>query len=70
MTLTDEDGLAVDWVVVEHESDLGPTTFMTYGRVPAVEVSVPSGYSLTAASGLLLDLADAVSRTEVQRSCL
>lgn len=59
----------VDWVVREED---GSWTFLTYGRRPTVEVTVPDAARLDAAqrTAPLADLAAAVARTAVERSCL
>lgn len=60
---------SVDWVAIEGET---AWTFVTYGRDPAVEVTVPfaalgPGAQTTA---VLVDLGPAVARTAVERTCL
>lgn len=42
VALTTEDGTKVDWVVTEDEQQ---ARFVTYGRLPAVEVTVPGEYA-------------------------
>lgn len=64
-----DDGTSVDWLAIEGAD---AWTFVTYGRVPAVEVvvpraAVPDGEQPTAP---LVDLGPAVSLTTVERTCL
>lgn len=77
VTITDGDGLGIDWIV--HEDDPAGSTsedgrgrfaFTTWGRVPAVEVIIPVEYAGSDATGILLDLAPAIERTTLERSCL
>lgn len=76
ITVTDEDGLAVDWVVKENDDVIGTDTdrgrfvFTTYGRVPAVEVEVPVEYAGSDATAVLVALGTAVGHTTQERSCL
>lgn len=60
---------SVDWVAIE-----GGTawTFVTYGREPAVEVTVPFAALAPGAqpTAVLVDLGPAVARTSVDRTCL
>jgi hypothetical protein len=69
LRVTGDHGEVVDWVVREED---GTWTFVTYGRHPAVEVTIPRGAAPDAAGGAapLAELAPAVSRTAVERSCL
>jgi hypothetical protein len=62
-------GLAVDWLALESED---AWTFVTYGRVPAVEVVVPKAALAPAAqpTAPLVDLAPAVAATTAERGCL
>ena len=60
-------GPTVDWVVVEDDGDW---TFTTYGRVPAVEVSVPQEVTQARSTSFVDLLGPAVARTDQQRSCL
>ncbi|GAB2599741.1 DUF3515 domain-containing protein [Pseudactinotalea suaedae] len=58
VTVASGDGTEVDWVVIEHE-DHG--SFTTYGRLPAVEVRIPSEYAgdqtiMTELSAVVADL--------------
>ncbi|MDM7831703.1 DUF3515 domain-containing protein [Cellulomonas edaphi] len=72
VTVESPDGTSVDWVVTQGDSedDDGAATFVTYGRVPAVEVRVPASVRAQHSTSLLIDLGAAVSRTEKQRACL
>lgn len=72
--VTAEDGrAAVDWVAVPGEEDAdgaAPWTFTTYGRTPAVEVTVPASVVGTGSTSFLLDLGPAVATVEQVRACL
>lgn len=80
ITVTDQDGVAIDWVVKENDdvvgtgedadTERGRFVFTTYGRVPAVEVVVPVEYAGTDATAVLVSLAPAVSYTDQARSCV
>jgi len=59
------DGTSVDWVVAEPED--GRVVWTTYGRTPAVELSMPEDADVTAAAPL--DVAEAVAVIEQQRAC-
>ncbi|WP_246117443.1 DUF3515 domain-containing protein [Cellulomonas composti] len=67
------DGSTVDWVVVasdpDHE-DSSDWTFTTYGRVPAVQVTVPAEIARTHPSSFLDRLAPAIGHTTKERECL
>lgn len=72
VTVTDNAGTAVDWVAVKGEAnaDGARWTFTTYGREPAVEVTVPSEVTSVRSTSFLMDLNPAVSRTTSRRACL
>lgn len=72
VTATDSAGRAVDWVAVETGAAAvgGRWTFTTYGREPAVEVTVPPEVTRAGSTSFLVDLAPAISRTAKLRSCL
>lgn len=61
------DGTAVDWIVAT--DDAGTWSFTTYGRDPAVEVVVPPAVMEDHTSAFVIDLADAVSQVEPERTC-
>ena len=68
-TLADENEIEVDWVVKEIEGD----TFLytTYGREPAIDVTVPRSASPDQPSGAALDLAQVVTRNiEATEHCV
>ncbi len=71
IAVTGGDGASVDWVV----APLGTTPedtwqFTTYGRVPAIEVTVPAAYAGSDATTTLVDLGAAVALTDAQRACV
>lgn len=73
VTATDAAGTSVDWIAVEDApgSDGGSGwTFTTYGREPAVEVTVPPEVTQDNSTSFLVDLAPAVSKTAVHRACV
>ncbi|WP_454086036.1 DUF3515 family protein [Georgenia sp. Marseille-Q6866] len=70
---------SVDWLALEADDDMVPDharrengswTFITYGRVPAVEVVVPTERGGDQPTAVLVDLASAVERTTPERSCI
>lgn len=69
LRVTDAGSGVVDWVVTEAED---AWVFVTYGRVPAVEVTVPVSAATQdrQPTAALVDLGLAVSATSVQRTCL
>jgi hypothetical protein len=71
VTATDGTGVSVDWVTVAGDETAGtPWSFTTYGREPAVEVTVPTSVTAERSTSFLVDLGVAVSRTEQVRQCL
>ena len=71
VTATDADGTSVDWVAVEDAADSGDGwTFTTYGRDPAVEVTVPPELTTERSTSFLVDLAPALSKTTLLRTCV
>ncbi len=70
---------SVDWLALESDDELVPEhgrrdsgawTFITYGRVPAVEVVVPAERGGDQPTAVLVELASAVERTAVERECV
>ena len=71
ISVTGADDASVDWVMAELGSTEEDTwQFTTYGRVPAIEVTVPVDYAGDDATTTLVDLGAAVSLTDAQRACL
>lgn len=72
ITVESSDGTSIDWVVTEGDSDSDDVdaTFTTYGRVPAIEVSIPASIRKEHSTSMLIDLGPAVAKTAKQRSCL
>ncbi|GAA2729085.1 DUF3515 domain-containing protein [Cellulomonas aerilata] len=71
VTATDESGTSVDWVTVPGDEAAGtPWTFTTYGRLPAVEVTVPTSVTSERSTSFLVDLGRAIAHTEQVRQCL
>ncbi|WP_298458091.1 DUF3515 family protein [uncultured Cellulomonas sp.] len=71
VTVADDRGRSVDWVAVPgDESTRTPWRFTTYGRLPAVEVVVPSSVPPDRAQSLLVDLGEAASHAKQSRACL
>ena len=60
-------GPTIDWVVVEQD---GRWTFTTYGRVPAVELTVPQAVTAQRSTSFVDLLGPAVAIAEQQRRCL
>lgn len=72
-------GSSVDWINPEAgsplipahaDTEVGSWTFITYGRSPAIEVVVPSAAVTDQPTGILVDIAAAVQRSPVSRSCV
>lgn len=59
-TLTDGDGIEVDWIVRELEDEV--FLYTTYGREPAIDVSVPRSAAPDQPSGAALDLSQVITR--------
>jgi uncharacterized protein DUF3515 len=57
----------VDWVLVDDRHDF---RFLTYGREPAVEVTVPAAVGRTNAPSALVDLDAAVKPIPAGRACI
>ncbi|RYV50268.1 DUF3515 domain-containing protein [Pengzhenrongella frigida] len=72
VTATDATGASVDWIAVESDDPDGDSTwtFTTYGREPAVEVSVPPEVTNENSTSFLVDLAPAVTKTTQLRACV
>jgi hypothetical protein len=56
----------VDWL---YRDDDGDARFVSYGRDPAVEVTVPEGYGTQNAPAVLPDLAAAVTTIRTTKRC-
>lgn len=66
-SIADPEGeVAVDWVAASEETE-GGQRFTTYGRTPAVEVTIPLDY---AGDPVLAGLAEAVAPLPQERECL
>jgi len=73
VTATDHAGRSVDWIAIEGPTGAGggaTWTFTTYGREPAVEVTVPPEVTKDSSTSFLIDLAPAVDKTTTLRSCV
>ena len=71
VTATDDAGTSVDWVAVPGDEESGtPWTFTTYGRLPAVELTVPTSVTSEQSRSFLVDLGPAVAHAEQSRRCL
>ncbi|WP_394214208.1 DUF3515 domain-containing protein [Brachybacterium vulturis] len=70
-TLADGNGVEVDWIVQELEGEDPGFLYTTYGREPAVDVSVPSSAAPDQPSGAALDLAQVITRNiEATERCI
>jgi hypothetical protein len=68
-TLADENGVEVDWIV--RQVDEGTFLYTTYGREPAIDVSVPISAAPDQPSAAALDLTQVVTRnTEATDFCI
>jgi hypothetical protein len=73
VTVDTPGGPSTDWVAVASKGEDDPTsdwTFTTYGRVPAVEVTVPAAVATARSTAFLDDLGPAIAHTTKQRSCV
>ena len=61
-TLADGNGVEVDWIVQELEGDDAGFLYTTYGREPAIDVSVPNSAAPDQPSGAALDLSQVITR--------
>ncbi|MEE6272966.1 DUF3515 family protein [Georgenia sp. MJ206] len=73
------DGSEVDWIALEGDDEAlpeharqgqGTWVFLTYGRVPAIEVVVPVERAGDQPTGVLVDLARAVELAPASRHCV
>lgn len=64
--LEDQRGLSVDWIVREED---GVVTFTTYGRSPAVDLTVPRSVAPDQPSAAALELAGLIAPLPVSRTC-
>ncbi|WP_448072811.1 DUF3515 family protein [Georgenia yuyongxinii] len=73
------DGTAVDWIQLESDDEdfpaqargtQGSWTFVTYGRVPAIEVVVTVAHDTGQPTAYLVDLAAAAQVSPAERSCV
>ena len=71
ISVTGSDGTSVDWVMTPlGEAAEDTWQFTTYGRIPAIEVTVPVAYAGDDATTTLVDLGSAVAFTDQQRACV
>jgi hypothetical protein len=79
LSVASGDGDEIDWIALEGDDpDLpeharrgqGSWTFLTYGRVPAVEVVVPVEQVAGQPTAYLVELAGAVGPIPAERSCV
>lgn len=71
ITVSSPEGPSVDWVMREpQDGDLDVLTLTTYGRTPAVEVTVPAGWDGGDPDAVLSGLAPAVGVIPQVRECL
>lgn len=69
----DDGTVAVDWVAVAgvaEDDGAAPWTFTTYGREPAVEVTVPAAVTRERSTSFLVDLGPAVAIVPQAHACL
>ena len=57
----------LDWVITDTKDAV---RYVSYGRTPAVEVTVPAAVGPANASGALIDLAEAVRPLPVSTTCI
>ena len=72
VTVSGVGGASVDWLVVPDDPDAESTswTLTTYGRVPAVEVSIPATVAAERSTSFVDRLGPAVAQVEPTRACL
>ncbi len=70
VTVGEEDGQSVDWVMREPDGESEDLTLITYGREPAIELLVPSQWASADQTSILLALVPAVSQIPQTRECL
>lgn len=61
------DGTTIDWIVAT--DDAGTWSFTTYGRDPAVEMTVPPAVMEDHTASFVIDVAGAVSQVAPERTC-
>jgi hypothetical protein len=61
------DAGGLDWTFTETKEHF---RFITYGREPAVEVTLPTSIDRTTATGALIDLAEAITPIPKTASCI
>ncbi|MBN9326927.1 MAG: hypothetical protein BGO38_12950 [Cellulomonas sp. 73-145] len=75
-TIQTPNGPSIDWLVIPADAAASSTgaptdwTFVTYGRVPAVEVHVPAEVAAQRSTSFLDALGPAIARTAKERSCV
>lgn len=75
-TIQTPNGPSIDWLVIPADAAASSTgaptdwTFMTYGRVPAVEVHVPAEVAAQRSTSFLDALGPAIARTTKERACV
>ena len=75
-TIQTPNGPSIDWLVIPADASASSTgaptdwTFITYGRVPAVEVHVPAQVAAQRSTSFLDALGPAVAQTTKERSCI
>ena len=75
-TIQTPNGPSIDWLVIPADAAASSSgaprdwTFVTYGRVPAVEVHVPAQVAAQRSTSFLDALGPAVARTTKERSCV
>lgn len=65
--LADDSGLEVDWIVSEED---GIVHYTTYGREPAIDITVPRSVAPDQPSAVALDLAGLVSMIPATAYCV
>ncbi|HUX69455.1 MAG TPA: DUF3515 domain-containing protein [Cellulomonadaceae bacterium] len=70
VTITDIAGTSVDWVVTANGSRAGGSwTFVTYGRTPSVELTIPQSLAADQPDTILMEVGQAADVVPPQRAC-
>ncbi|MHB1490512.1 MAG: DUF3515 family protein [Cellulomonas sp.] len=70
VTITDAAGTSVDWVVTANGSRAGGSwTFVTYGRTPSVELTIPQALAAEQPDTILMEVGQAADVVPPTRAC-
>ena len=70
VTITDAAGTSVDWVVTSDGSRAGGTwVFVTFGRTPSVELTIPQSLAADQPDAILMEVGQAAAVVHPERAC-